>query len=268
MFQEYYGFRTTPFSRNISTADLFASNGQQELKARLTYLLRERGIGLVTGEVGCGKSTALRAFAESLDPNRYLVIYLANPALGITGVYRDMATALGLLPAYFKPEMVSQIRRALEDLYLQKRRAPVILFDEAHLLSTAMLEELRLLLNHYMDAESLATLVLVGHSELRRKLRLAIHEPVFQRLAVRYHLEPMDLEETAAYIKHHLKVAGYSGSQLFSDEFVAKTFEYTKGIPRKINLVCTHALMAGYVERKQILDEATLRKVINDLEMD
>lgn len=268
MFQEFYGFRTMPFSRNIPTADLFPTTGQQELKARLTYLLRERGIGLVTGEVGSGKSTALRAFAESLDPNRYLVVYLANPALGMTGVYRDMATALGLVPTYFKPDMVSQIRRALEDLFIHKRRAPVILFDEAHLLGTPMLEEFRLLLNHHMDAESLATLVLVGHSELRHKLRLAIHEPLFQRLAVRYHLGPLDLEETAAYIKHHVRVAGYSGGQIFSDEFVAKTFEYTKGIPRKINLVCTHALMDGFVERKQILDEATLRKVINDLEMD
>jgi len=268
MFQEFYGFRVMPFSRNIPTTDLFPSSGQQELKARLTYLLRERGIGLVTGEVGSGKSTALRAFAEGLDPNRYLVIYLANPALGITGVYWDMAGALGIVPAYFKPNMVSQIRRALEDLYLQKRRSTVILFDEAHLLGTTMLEELRLLLNHHMDAESLATLALVGHSELRRKLRLAIHEPLFQRLAVRYHLGPLDLEETAAYVKHHVRVAGYSGGQLFADEFVAKTFEYTKGIPRKVNLVCTHALMAGFVERKQVLDEATLRKVINDLEMD
>ena len=118
MFQELYGFRTMPFSRNIPTADLFPSNGQQELKARLTYLLCERGIGLVTGEVGSGKSTALRAFAEELDPNRYLIIYLANPALGMTGVYRDIATALGLMPAYFKPDMVAQIRQALEDLYL------------------------------------------------------------------------------------------------------------------------------------------------------
>lgn len=131
-----------------------------------------------------------------------------------------------------------------------------------------MLEELRLLLNHHMDAESLATLVLVGHSELRRKLRLAIHEPLFQRLAVRYHLGPLDLEETAAYVKHHVRVAGYTGGQLFSDEFVAKAFDYTKGIPRKINLVCVHALMAGFVDRKQIIDEATLRRAINDLEMD
>jgi type II secretory pathway predicted ATPase ExeA len=255
-------------SRNFHQLRDATSSGQQELRARLTYLLRETGIGLVTGEVGSGKSTALRAFAEGLDPNRYLVLYLANPALGMTGVYRDMATNLGLSPAFFKPQMVAQIRQALQDLYLQKRRAPVILFDEAHLLGPAMLEELRLLLNHHMDAESLATLVLVGHSELRRKLRLSIHEALFQRLAVRYHLGPLDLEETAAYIKHHVRVAGYTGGQLFSDDFVTKAFDYTKGIPRKLNVVCIHALMAGFVERKQILDEGTLRKVINDLEMD
>ena len=93
MFNEYYGFTRLPFSKTIATSDLFATAGQKELAARLTYLVRERGFGLVTGEIGSGKSTAVRAFNASLDPNSYLVIYLANPTTGITGLYRDLCWA-------------------------------------------------------------------------------------------------------------------------------------------------------------------------------
>ena len=86
MFQQFYGFTRIPFSKDIPPADILPTRGQTELSARLSYLVNEQGIGLVTGEIGSGKSTALRAFAEGLDPNRYLVLYLANPALGMTGV--------------------------------------------------------------------------------------------------------------------------------------------------------------------------------------
>ena len=98
MFQEFYGFTSLPFSRTIATKDLFPMAGQKELGARLAYLVRERGFGLVTGEIGSGKSTAVRAFAASLDFNRYLVVYLANPTTGITGLYRDLLLQLGVEP--------------------------------------------------------------------------------------------------------------------------------------------------------------------------
>ena len=94
MFQEYYGFSSLPFSRAMASKDLFVTAAQQELGARLTYLVRERGVGLLTGEIGSGKSTAVRAFAATLDFNRYLVIYLANPLLGISGLYRDLLHVL------------------------------------------------------------------------------------------------------------------------------------------------------------------------------
>ena len=96
MFQEFYGFSTLPFSRTIATPDLFPTAGQKELSARLAYLVRERGFGLVTGEIGSGKSTAVRAFAASLDFNRYLVVYLTNPTTGLTGLYRDLLLQLGV----------------------------------------------------------------------------------------------------------------------------------------------------------------------------
>jgi type II secretory pathway predicted ATPase ExeA len=268
MFQEFYGFTSLPFSRTLPTKDLFPTVSQKELGARLAYLVRERGFGLVTGEIGSGKSTAVRAFAANLDFNRYLVIYLANPTTGITGLYRDLLLQLGVEPPFSKPRLVARIRSALEDLFAAKHRAPVIVLDEAHLLTQSMLDQLRLLFSDKMDSQSLATVVLVGHPDLRRTLQLTIHEAFNQRLAVRYHLGPLDLQETLGYIKHQIRVAGYTTGPLFADDALQRVFEYTKGIPRRINQVCTTALMAGLIDQKAVIEESTIRKAIADIDLD
>ncbi len=266
MFQEFYGFTSVPFSRSIATKDLFPTASQKELAARLTYLVRERGCGLVTGEIGSGKSTAVRAFAASLDFNRYLVVYLANPLTGITGLYRDLLFSLGVEPPFSRPRLVARIRSALEELRASKHRTPVVLLDEAHLLTQPMLEQLRLLFSDQMDSQSLATLVLIGHPDLRRTLHLSVNEAFEQRLAVRCHLVALDLSETIGYIKHQVRIAGYTAGPLFTDDAIQRIFEYTKGLPRRINQVCTTALMAGLIDQKTVLDETTIRKAIADLD--
>lgn len=266
MFNEYYGFTQLPFSKTIATSDLFATAGQKELAARLTYLVRERGFGLVTGEIGSGKSTAVRAFTTGLDPNRYLVLYLANPTTGITGVYRDLLLGLGHEPPFSRPRLVTRLREAFTDLLNAKRRIPIVILDEAHLLTQPMLEQLRLLFSDQMDSQSLATVILVGHPDLRRTLHLAVHEAFSQRLAVRYYLGPLDLAETIGYVRHHVRTAGYTAGLLFTDDAMGRVFEYTKGLPRRINQVCTTALMAGLIDQKQLLDNATIRKAIAELD--
>jgi type II secretory pathway predicted ATPase ExeA len=268
VFQQFYGFARLPFTKAVETADLYHTGGQQELAARLTYLVRERGFGLVTGEIGSGKSTAVRAFTASLDANSHLVIYLTNPTTGIGGLYRDLLLSLGYEPPYTASRMVSRIRTALAELQSSKRRAPLVIIDEAHLLTQPMLEQLRLLFSDKMDSESLASLVLVGHPDLRRTLHLSVNEAFSQRLAVRYHLGPLDLQETIGYVKHHIQVAGYHGGTLFTDDALARIFEYTKGVPRRVNQLCTTALLAGAIEHKQVLDESTIRKAIADIDHD
>ena len=266
MFQQYYGFSSLPFSKTIATHDLFTTAAQKELAARLTYLVRERGVGLLTGEVGSGKSSAVRAFTASLDFNRYLVIYLANPLLGIAGLYRELLSQLGRTPPYTQARMVACLRQAFAELLSSKRRAPLVIIDEAHLLTSPMLEQLRLLFSDAMDSQALATLLLVGQPGLRRTLQLNVHEAFNQRLSVRYQLVPLDLAETIAYIRHHVRVAGYTAGTLFTDDALGRVFEYTKGVPRRINQVCTTALMAGLIDQKTVLDESTIRKAIADLD--
>lgn len=259
---EYYGFILTPFSRTINPTDLFPGQGHQEIQGRLTFALQERLPALITGDVGTGKSTALRAFVHSLDRNLYPVAYLANPYLKVTTLYSQILLALQVEPAYSFNRLLPQLRSTLADLSRQGRY-PLLILDEAHRLPPDIFDQLRFLLNDSMDSASLLTLVLLGQPDLAHLLRFAPYQALHQRIAVRYHLRPFDLQETIAYIKHHLRIAG-SQAPIFSDGFLSGVSDYTKGVPRQINNLCRNALLLGATEGKHILDEADLKRVIHD----
>jgi type II secretory pathway predicted ATPase ExeA len=262
---QYHGFQRMPFGRSDHVDSLLPIDGQEEMQARLLLAMREQGIALVTGQGGCGKSTALRRFVHSLDSNRHLILYVPNPAPGLTGVYRDILKTLGHEPTYFRPQLVSQVRIALTEA-ANRGRQVVVLFDEAHRLTNTWLEDLRMLLSADMDSASLATLVLVGHPELRERLRMTTLDALRSRISVRYQLKPLTLQETAQYISHHIKTAGYRGDALFSDGFIAKAFEYTRGIPRVINQLCRIALVAAMAGDNKVIDEAVFQRAHLDLE--
>lgn len=264
--QSYYGFQRLPFTKDIPPADLFPAEGQQEVCARLEYLTKERGLGLLTGETSCGKSTALRRFTAALDTNRFLVIYLSNPLLGLTGLYRELLAALGYEPPFSRPKMVARIRFVFEDLLTNMHRTPFLILDEAHLLPDPAFEQLRLLFSTQMDSQSLGALLLVGQPELRRTLRMASHEAFYQRLITTYQLPPLDLPQSMAYIRHQIAFSGYKAGHLFSDDALTRIYDFTKGIPRQMNRLCTTALLVGMADHKQILEESSIRKAIAELE--
>jgi len=261
---DFYAFSATPFSKSTPSPDLFPSRGHQEIQGRLAFALQERLPALITGDVGTGKSTTLRAFAHSLDSNVYAIVYLSNPHLTVTTLYRQILLALQTEPAFGFSRLLPQLRSTLSDL-ARKGRYTLLIVDEAHLLPPHIFDQLRFLLNDDMDSASLISLVLLGQPGLAHKLRFAPYEALSQRIAVRYHLKPFDLEETAAYAKHHLRVAGRQ-DPVFSDGFLALVHDHSKGVARKINNLCRTALLLGATEQKPILDETDLKRVIRDLE--
>jgi len=261
---DFYGFSLTPFTKSIASKHLYPSRGHREIQGRLTFALQERLPALVTGDVGAGKSTALRAFAHSLDRNLYTVVYLSNPHLTVTTLYRQVLLALQIEPAFGFSRLLPQLRSTLSD-FARKGRYVLLIVDEAHLLPPELFDQLRFLLNEDMDSSSLITLVLLGQPDLAHKLRFAPYEALHQRIAVRYHLRPFDLEESAGYIKHHLRLASRQ-DPIFSDGFISLVHDHSKGLARKINNICRTALLLGASEQKPILDETDLKRVLLDLE--
>lgn len=267
MFTTTYGLQAIPFARTLNTHDVLVTPGVKELHARLNLTMRDRGIALVTGEVGSGKSTAVRAFIASLDPNRLVVLYLTLPLATPGALYRQLLMALNQPVPFGATAQITALRAVLADLIQTQRKTPLIVIDEAHLLPHALIDPLRTLLAAQLDSQSLAALILIGQPELRRMLQLSTHAAFAQRVTQRCHIEPLSLEVTLAYIQHHLKVAGLKdGAVLFSDDALKRIADWAQGIPRRINQVCTAALIAGAVAKVKVIDDTPVRQAIIDLE--
>jgi type II secretory pathway predicted ATPase ExeA len=151
----YYGFSKTPFGKNLAPSMLHRYDQHNEAVARITWCINEQAFGIITGEVGVGKTVAIRAALAGLDPSRHTIIYLPNPATGTRGIYVGIITKLGATPRFYKAEMINQTIELLAAEENERGRSVVLICDEAHLLNTEQLEELRLLTNSEMDSQSI-----------------------------------------------------------------------------------------------------------------
>jgi len=263
MFEQFFGFSRTPFGRDLETKELFATQGHQELVSRLHYVAEHRKFGLITGEVGSGKSTAARALASELNPAKYQVLYISDSKLTPRNFYWEVSHQLGQVPKFYRGDAKRQFHRCIEDLHENQRKTAVAIVDEGHLLGMEMLEEIRFLTNFRMDSYSPMSLVLLGQSELRRVMRMQIYEAIEQRVNVRFHLPGMDLGETKGYVAHHLKIAGVQ-NPLFTEDAVEVIHEFTGGIARKINNVCTACLLDACAQRKNLIDDRMVKVVLEN----
>jgi type II secretory pathway predicted ATPase ExeA len=257
----HFGFTRTPFSKSLAPGELFSRPPHQEAVARILHCVNESALGVVTGEVGAGKTVAARAARASLDPSRYQVIYIANPAFGTRGLYVTVVRALGAAPRFFKAEVMAQAQELLEAEESERHRRVVIVVDEAHLLQPAQLEELRLLTNLDMDSRSPFAGILLGQPTLARQLRLGVFAALDQRIATRFHIPPMDLGDATLYLRHHLALAGRS-DQLFADDALARLQRHSNGIPRALNNVAVSALIAAAADGKELVDDACAKKAV------
>ena len=263
----HYGLSATPFSRGIAPSQIFAARAHKEAVARLRWLVDETAIGVVTGEVGAGKTLAARACVSGLDASRFTVVYLSNPMVGARGIHHHLVTALGDIPKFHRPALIAQTADLLSAETEERRKTVVLIVDEAHLLSVEQLEQLRLLTNTDMDSRSSLGLILLGQPTLRRRLKQGHFAALDQRIGLRFHLDGLPLEETAAYIGHHLTLAGRS-DPLFSDDAIALIHQTARGIPRAVNNLAVQALIAAYADSKGIVDEAAARAAVTEVAAD
>jgi type II secretory pathway predicted ATPase ExeA len=264
MYKEFFGLREKPFSKTPDPRFLFLSPGHQEALARLQYVIEEREIALLTGEIGCGKTTISRALMDTMG-EAYHFSFIFNPRLTAMEFLR--AIARGLLissPSANKDELLGEITETLYNFHLAGR-CPVFIIDEAQMVSDReIFDEIRLLTNFQLDDRNLLSMIIMGQPELRRMLAAPVYEPFRQRIAINYHLSPLDLVETMEYIDFRLEVAGGEAG-IFSPDAVHSIFELSGGVPRKINLIATNALLEAYGRDASIIDSEIVESLKDEL---
>jgi len=256
----YFGLKLFPFDKDLKINRAFNSESLTESLARLDFMKRRDGIMLLTGDPGVGKTLALRRFTDGLNENLYKIIYTPLSTLTRIDLLRHINDKLGRPNRATKSAVYTQIQKELLESKEQRGKTVLLIIDEAHLLQTGPLQELRLLTNFKMDSYDPFILILSGQSELLRVMDYAVMEPMAQRIAMKYHFAPLSKEETPHYIKHHLLLAG-TKKPLFSPDALSAVFEVTYGIPRKIGAVAIQSLTYAMFEGKHSVDANTVLKV-------
>jgi type II secretory pathway predicted ATPase ExeA len=262
VYLDYWELKEKPFENTPDPRFFFQSNQHREALMRMMYAINEaKGAALLTGEYGCGKTMLIRTVINEIDQSMFPVILLTNPRWTADELLREILYQLGTDEI---PERKNEILQKINDhLYghVSNGRHTVLIVDEAQVIEDPnTFEELRLLLNFQLNDRFMLTLIFSGQPELRDKTR---HLPqLMQRIAVKYHLVPLDLDETVKYIDYRMAFAG-SLKEVFSKDAFADIYSYTGGTPRKINNLCDLALAVGAGNRLEKVDSDVIRSIID-----
>jgi len=264
MIEAYYNLKKTPFAKDINPEDIFISQGAKEIHERLKYIKEKRGIMLITGASGTGKTLHLRAFVASLNENLYRHFYIPLSTVNILEFYRQLCSSLGGEPKWRKDQLFASIQNTIKDYVENAKKIPVIIFDEAHLFKNENFYELQIIANFNLDSIDPAVFILVGQPHLRDRLLRPIHQSFNQRINLKFHLCPLSRDETCSYIEHHLKLAGNSGP-IFNQNAISAIYQVSAGIPRIINALAIKSLTIGALEKKDFLSEEEVYRASKEL---
>ena len=266
MYESYYHLRDKPFQLNPDPRFFFASRGHKRAFAYLEYgLSLGEGFIVITGDVGAGKTTLVKSLLRKLEHGTYLIAELVSTQLDADDALRSIAAAFGLQA---EGTTKSAVLKSLEDylrMAVRQGQRPLLIVDEAQNLNHRAVEELRMLSNFHEGDKPLLQSFLLGQPEFRDTLQSPEMLQLRQRVIASYHLGPLDRAETTQYILHRLKTAGWQGSPSFSEDAFDGIFQFTAGVPRRINTLCDRILLFGYLEERPNLDSSAVQEVISDL---
>ncbi len=267
IYTRYYGFKERPFEITPDPDFVYLSENHQEALAHLRYAVQEgKGFSVITGEAGTGKTTLVHLLLNSLG-DRVRTSYIFNPILDRADFLNYVCDDLGIASDGMKSR--GQSLAALHSFLLERfanDEKVFLIIDEAQTLDPDLLQEVRLLTNLETSRSKLLHVILLGQPELKRILAQSRFRPLKQRITVRYHLRPLNRRETKEYIVYRLKRAGSRNIALFDGGAVREIYNYSRGIPRLINIVCDNALLLGYSQEYKRIGKAITREVIRNLE--
>jgi len=269
MYESFYCFSAKPFQLKPDPNFFFGSKGHKRAMAYLEYgLAQGEGFIVITGEVGAGKTTLVRNLFRKLETEKILAAQLVSTHLGSEDTLRMVAAAFGLpYEDASKAALLSRLEEFLRLCDRQGKRA-LLVVDEAQNLAPRAVEELRMLSNFQTADNSLLQTFLLGQPEFRKTLHGSEMEQLRQRVIATYHLGPMDASETRSYIEHRLHTVGWHGDPTFSADAFAAVYDYTDGIPRKINTLCDRLLLMGCLEELHDFGGAEVNEVICDIQQE
>jgi general secretion pathway protein A len=267
MYKEFFGLDDIPFTLTPDPRFIVFTPSYNEVLASLYYGLENaKGLIVLSGEVGTGKTTALRWILRRLDSS-VLAAYVFNPRLSIDEFYHHVTQMLGIKDWTNKSELLNTLGKVLEERHRRGLRT-VIIIDEAHELSDYVLEEIRLLLNFESDNAKHLQIVLTGQTELRDKLNQANLRQLKQRVALRCSMHAFpSVEEVDRYITERLLIAGSSDPNVFTPGAVDLIYQCSEGIPRNINNICDNAMLAAYSAGEQTIGRKIIEEVADNLDM-
>jgi general secretion pathway protein A len=269
MYNSFFGFRESPFSLSPDPSFLFRSPSHEEALANLTYGVQSRkGFIALTGEVGTGKTTMLECLRDHLGAQEIVFAFIFNSRLTPDQLFEMIAYDFALpCTHYTKTEVLFSLNNMLLDR-ARLRKTSVLIIDEAHLLDFDVLEEVRLLGNLENRQGKLLQIILSGQPELDAKLDMPRLRQLKQRIALRYSLRPLNVEETGQYIGSRLAHAGLRDQTVFAADVIRLIHRKTGGIPRLINLVCDNALLTAFAMSSRLVTSSMIDEVASDLRLE
>jgi general secretion pathway protein A len=266
MYKQFYGLRDIPFSLAPDPKYLFRTDSLMEVFATLQYGIESgKGLVVVTGEVGTGKTTILRSMLQSLDRS-ILAAYIFNPLLSSKDFFDLLSTEFRIPPQQSKAAML----RRLGELLVTRHKSglnTVLVIDEAHLLPPHLLEEIRLLSNFETTRAKLLQIILCGQPELHTSLSQPEQRQLKQRISLKCSIKTLAQRETAEYIRWRLRVAKAQNENLFEPEAIKLIHQLSGGIPRIINNICDNSLLTGFSEESRTINPQIVSQVADDLDL-
>lgn len=259
----FFGFSFNPFSKEaVSSKNCFHSHDFEEMLGALNSVKEARGIAVFTSSPGNGKTLVLRVFNEDLNPNLYHMSYMCLSTVNITEFYKQLCDILNIPPKGGKPGMFKAIQEQIVYLYKEKRQPLMLAIDESQYLNTAILNDLKMLMNYEYDSVNCFTLILCGESYLNNTLRRPVHEALRQRITVHYEFQGLSDEEVPAYVRHKIRSAGGS-EQIINEAALSALNSMSQHNPRIIDNIMTDAMTIAMQSDKHTIDADVILGAVN-----
>lgn len=263
--RSFFGLKSIPFTKDLEPDRLFRTEAFSQALDRLRYLSDRQGMGAVFGAPGTGKSTLLRSFLGSLGKATHAVCYLCHTTCARVDLYREIARGFQIEPRFRKADVLRELKERIVKLSRVQKLRTVLVLDEAHLLPSNFLDELRILSSFDEDGRDDLTVILAGHPQLESNLRLAVNEALAQRIAIRIRLRSLHPEEVEGYLAFRLEIAGRT-AKLFLPDAVEAIARASRGVPRMVDRIAEHSLLIALGAQKKEVDSEIVTEALDEVD--